>query len=146
MQMLISLVSDAIGRWRQSMDPAMSAVDKIEQYVRGYEAFGRAHPVFQECMHETDIQAWGESVRRHEGFQASMEALRKVIEEGIESGEFRRMDPPTMVYVLDGLLDSMYYVFPKMTGEKSALDNPVLARELRAFIIHGLRNPDRTEE
>ena len=68
-----------------------------------------------------------------------------MVAEGIERGEFRPVDVGAVVYAIDGLLDSMYYVFPKMTGEKSALDNPVLARELRAFIINGLRNPE-TEE
>lgn len=143
MQMLHCLVSDGIARWRQSMDPSMTAVDKLERYLKGYEAFGRAHPVFQECMHEADLFGPGEPGCPHEGLQVTMDALREVIDEGMASGEFRAMDPEAAVYVIDGLLDSMYYVYPKMTGEKSALDDPVLAREVHDFIINGLRSPDR---
>jgi len=143
MQMLNCMVSDALVRWRASMDASMTTEDKLESYLTGYEAFGRAHPVFQECMHEAEPLAWGEKGCPYDGLQITLDALREVVEEGVASGEFRAMDSNTAVYVIDGLLDSMYYVYPKMTGQKSALDNPVLAREVRAFIINGLRNPDR---
>lgn len=143
MQMLTCLVRDGIDRWRQNMDPSMTAADKLERYLKGYEAFGRTHPVFQECMHETDACDLGETGNPHEGLQVTIDALREVIDEGIANGEFRAMDPGAVAYAIDGLLDSMYYVFPKMTGEKSALDDPVLAREVHDFIINGLRNPDR---
>jgi len=33
----------------------------------------------------------------------------------------------------------MYYVFPQLTEEPSAFENETLSRELRAFILNGLR-------
>ncbi len=33
-------------------------------------------------------------------------------------------------------------MFPQMTGRASALEDPLLASEMRAFIINGIRNPD----
>lgn len=141
MKMLATMVADAIDHGRATVDPSMAALEKMERYIDGYEEFARAHPVFLQCMHEADLKGCDKSAMHQEMIQSKLAAVGEVIDEGIASGELRPMDSPTMASILDGLLDSMYYVRPDMTGEKSALDNPTLARELRAFIINGLRNP-----
>jgi len=140
LKMLATMGADAIDHWRTTVDPSMSALAKLESYIDGYEDFARAHPVFQQCMHEADLQGYGDSGTAHEMIESMLAVLGEVIDEGIAGGEFRPVDTPTMVAILDGLLDVTYYIHPHMTGEKGALDNPTLANELRAFIINGLRS------
>jgi AcrR family transcriptional regulator len=142
MSMLVHMAADAVEDWHRDTDSDRSSLDKIHTYIDGYEAFGRAHPVFATCMHEAHEQGCDAEMMGHEKIQAMMEMLGAVLEEGVARGEFRPMDSRTMVWIIDSLLDSLYYVFPKMTGEKSALEDPVLARELRTCIIEGIRNHD----
>ena len=138
--MLIHMAADAIEEWHHETDPAMSSIDKLHTYIDRYEAFGREHPVFAMCMHDAHEQGCDCEMMGHERIQAMMEILGKVLEEGIERGEIRPMDTKTMVWIIDALLDGLYYVFPKMTGEKGAFEDPLLAKELRAFIIEGIKN------
>lgn len=140
--MLVHMATDAVQDWHTATDPALGSVDKIHSYIDRYEAFGREHPVFAMCMHDAHEQGCDGELMGHEKIQAMMEMLNSVLEEGVARGEFRPMETRTMVWIVDALLDSLYYVFPKMTGEKSALEDPVLARELRTFIIEGIRNHD----
>ncbi len=141
-RMLLHIASTAIAGWRDAFAPGMSVMDKLEGYIEGYEAIGLTHPVFTQCMYEPDVRELMSDFMEHEEMQEMMAMLEGVIVEGIESGELRPMDPPTVVWIIDGLLDAMYYVYPEMLGEASALENKTLSRELRAFILNGLRNPD----
>ena len=140
LKILAAMGADAIDHWRATVDPSMSALAKIESYIDGYEEFARAHPVFQQCMHEADLKNSDHGGPAHEMIQSMLAVLGKVIDEGIACGELRPVDTPTVVGILDGLLDTMYYVHPGITERVSALENPTLARELRAFVINGLRS------
>ena len=141
-KMLVHMASEAVLGWRDTLDPGQSAIEKILSYLDGYEAFGRRHPAFQKCMHEFDDGQCSREFENHPSVEAMRDALAGVLAEGVTSGELRPLDPPTLVWIIDSLLDAMYYMFPQMTGRPSALVDPVLASELRAFIINGIRNPD----
>ncbi|MBK9304246.1 MAG: TetR/AcrR family transcriptional regulator [bacterium] len=141
-QMLVHMASEAALGWRDALDPGQPTVEKILSYLDGYEAFGREHPAFSKCMHEFEDNNCNVEFENHPSVQAMRDALAGVLAEGVASGELRPLDPATLVWIIDSLLDSMYYMFPQMTGRPSAFEDPVLASELRAFIIHGIRNPD----
>ncbi|MBA4378833.1 MAG: hypothetical protein C0395_09330 [Gemmatimonas sp.] len=141
-RMLVHLASEAALGWRDALDPDQPTVEKVLSYLDGYEAFGRQHPAFAKCMHEIDNDACSREFENHPSVQAMRDALADVLAEGVVRGELRPLDPPTLVWIIDSLLDTMYYMFPQMTGRVSALEDPLLASELRAFIINGIRNPD----
>ena len=142
-QMLMHIISRSVSQWQDSLTPDLTAIEKLEHYIDAYEETGRNHPVFHICLHEPDVKTYMKDFMKHEEARTMIEALTQVIAEGIRRGELREMDPPTIVWIIDGLLDSMYYVFPELTNEPSAFDNKTLSRELRAFILNGLRNPRR---
>ena len=144
-RMLLHLSAEAVGDWKASFTPGQSVLEKLDLYIEGYERFGREHPVFTQCMYEPEVKEQICGFMEHDGMRELLATIHAVIEEGIESGELRPMDPSTIVWIVDGLLDAMYYVYPEMTGEPGALENPTLSRELRAFILNGLRNPDYEE-
>ncbi|MDO9173026.1 MAG: TetR/AcrR family transcriptional regulator [bacterium] len=141
-RMLVHLASEAALGWRDALDPDQPTVEKVLSYLDGYEAFGRQHPAFAKCMHEIDNDVCSREFENHPSVQAMRDALAGVLAEGVARGELRPLDPPTLVWIIDSLLDTMYYMFPQMTGRVSALEDPLLASELRAFIINGIRNPD----
>jgi AcrR family transcriptional regulator len=139
MQMLMHVIARSVTRWEAALTPEMTAIEKLELYIDGYEEMGRKHPVFHFCLHEPDVKAYTKDFMKHEEARAMFAALERVIVDGIRKGELREMDPPTIVWIIGGLLDSMYYVFPELTEEPSAFENETLSRELRAFILSGLR-------
>ncbi len=141
-RMLLHIASSGVTEWRNAFTPGLSVMEKLEGYIAGYEEIGHKHPIFTQCMYEPDVKEHMCDFMEHEEMQEMMSMLEGVIIEGIESGELRPMDPSTVVWIIDGLLDAMYYVYPEMTGQPSALENKALSRELRAFILNGLRNPD----
>ena len=67
-----------------------------------------------------------------------IEALSGIISDGVTDGTFRRMDPKTIVWVVNALLDSVYYILPQMFGLRGAFEDKKLAAETRAFIINGV--------
>jgi len=142
MQMLMHVIERSVVRWEQAMTPDMTAIEKLELYIDGYEEMGRKHPVFHICIHEPDVKEYTRDFMEHEEARAMFAALQRVVVEGIRAEELREMDPPTVVWIIGGLLDSMYYVFPQLTSEPGAFENKTLSRELRAFILNGIRNPD----
>ncbi|MBU0741115.1 TetR/AcrR family transcriptional regulator [bacterium] len=140
MQMLMHVISRSVSKWEEALTSEMTAIEKLERYIDGYEEMGRNHPVFHICLHEPDVKAYTKDFMKYEEAQAMIEVLQRVVAEGIRRGELREMDPPTIVWIIGGLLDSMYYVFPELTSEPSAFENETLSRELRAFILNGIRN------
>jgi len=140
--MLLHMSAMAVAGWRESFQPGQRALERLDAYITGYENFGRAHPVFTHCMYESEVKEHTCGFMARDEMKEMLATIEGVIVEGIESGELRPMDPPTIVWIIDGLLDAMYYVYPDMTGEPGALENKTLSRELRAFILNGLRNPD----
>lgn len=145
-RMLLHMSSEAVAGWKASFTPGQSTLERLELYITGYERFGRDHPVFTQCMYEPEVKEQMCDFMAHEEMREMLASFAALLAEGVETGELRPMDPPTMAWVIDGLLDAMYYVYPEMTGEASALENETLSRELRAFILNGLRNPDYEHE
>ncbi len=141
-RMLLHMAGESIAGWCASFTPGQSAIEKLELYIAGYERFGREHPVFTQCMYEPEVKAHMCDFMERDEMRTVLASIQGVIEEGIETGELRPMDPPTVVWIIDGLLDAMYYVYPEMTGRPGALEDPTLSRELRAFILNGLKNPE----
>ncbi|MBC8424717.1 TetR/AcrR family transcriptional regulator [bacterium] len=139
MQMLMHVIARSVARWEAVLTPEMTAIEKLGLYIDGYEEMGRKHPVFHICLHEPDVKDYTKDFMDHAEAQEMMAAMVRVVEEGIRRGELREMDPPTIVWIIGGLLDSMYYVFPQLTEEPSAFENETLSCELRAFILNGLR-------
>lgn len=124
--------------WFETMDDKLSPREKLESYMDKYVEVGRAHPIFNQCMIEPEVHEVMHRYTKEEKFKPLIDALSKVIAEGVESGEFRRVDPDSMVWIIGALMDSVYYIMPQMTGMPGAYLDETLAAETRAFIINGL--------
>ncbi len=106
-RMLVHLASEAALGWRDALDPDQPTVEKVLSYLDGYEAFGRQHPAFAKCMHEIDNDVCSREFENHPSVQAMRDALAGVLAEGVARGELRPLDPPTLVWIVDSLLDTM---------------------------------------
>ena len=70
--------------------------------------------------------------------------LKGILDEGVETGEFRPLDSDSVTWMIYSMLDSMYYLLPEYFMYKSALNDPVLACEIRDFIVQAIirKEPD----
>ncbi|NQU05332.1 MAG: hypothetical protein HQ568_04500, partial [Calditrichaeota bacterium] len=62
----------------------------------------------------------------------------QILQDGIDAGQFRTLDPDAVLWMIYALLDSMYILMPMMTGEPGAGENPEIANEVKSFILRGV--------
>jgi AcrR family transcriptional regulator len=138
------LVLDAglaiVANWRARVTPRMSAVDKFDRFIDEYVRLGKEHRIFGLMMTDPDLlRAFGHLTQERQ-FELLIDVLKSILVEGMESGEFRRLEPDAVTWIIYSLLDTMYYLLPTMEARPGPLEDPKLAGEIRAFLIHGLLN------
>ena len=62
----------------------------------------------------------------------------RILKDGMAAGQFRRLDPEAAMWVMFGLLDTVYLLTPHVMGAPGPLEDPHLANETRQFIVGGL--------
>jgi hypothetical protein len=64
--------------------------------------------------------------------------LDEIIQEGVAVGQFKPLDSKAAIWLVFGLLDTVYLLMPRVMDAPGPLDDPVLAKETRRFIVRGL--------
>jgi TetR/AcrR family transcriptional regulator len=124
--------------------PDATPRDRLFAFVNGYFNFIATHPnyprlVQREAMSATPKFEW--IVREY--FRPFHRHLRGLIEEGIASGEFRKVDAHNTVFTLLGMMVFYFAAAPvmsKLVGQ-NLLSAPALEKRRRAlldFVDHGL--------
>ena len=72
-------------------------------------------------------------------------ALDKIIEEGVAAGQFKPIDRRVAIWLVFGLLDTVYLLIPRVMNAPGPLEDPVLAEETRRFIVRGLGAMEKDE-
>jgi AcrR family transcriptional regulator len=137
-RMILAAAAQAIDGWRQQRPEDASAEVWFDSYMEGYARFAQECPAHVQSMTEPELRHGFEGLEQ-EVFHPLIEPLREIIEHGMKRGEFRRVDPERLAWIVGLLLDCMHYVIPQQYGLPGAADDPATARELREFILHGLR-------
>jgi len=137
-QLVMELAAREVTAWEESLTEQLSARQRLEAYLDAYVEAGRRHPVFTLTLREPELNGLFAGCPKEEFFRPTLEALQRIIARGVAAGEFRPVDPRTVVWIIDALLDGIYYILPGLFGERGAYDDPALAAEARAFVIHGL--------
>ncbi len=64
--------------------------------------------------------------------------LDTILQDGVTAGQFRPLDTRAAMWLVFGLLDTVYLLMPRVMNAVGPLDDPVLAEETRRFIVRGL--------
>ncbi len=137
-QLVADLAAREVAAWRATLPTGLTARQRLESFLDAYVAAGRRHPVFTLPLREPELNDLFRGVCSEDLFAPMLAALREIVADGVAGGEFRPADPDAAVRVIDALLDSVHYILPGLYGERGAFDDPALAAETRAFIVHGL--------
>ena len=136
--MFMHIANCEIRTWRESLSAELDPLQKLESFLDAYIDVGKRHPIFGYCLLEVDVHECISKHSRVETYQPMVDALSNVIAEGVADGTFRELDPEIAVWIIDALMDNIYYIMPQMTGKPGAFEDENLAAEARAFIINGL--------
>jgi hypothetical protein len=63
----------------------------------------------------------------------------RILKDGMSAGQFRPLDPRSAMWIVLGLLDTVYLLMPRVMETPGPLEDPILADETRRFIVSGLR-------
>ena len=137
-QLVADLAAREVAAWEAALPAGLSARRRLESFLDAYVEAGRRHPVFTLPLREPELNELFAGCSSEELFGPMLAALRRIVADGVATGEFRAADPDAAVRVIDALLDSVHYILPGLYSERSAFDDPALAVETRAFIVHGL--------
>jgi len=143
LRMLIHLSETMIDRWRRETADLRSTAERIDRVIDLYLLCSRSHPVFRLLFEEPEILSRFPEISSALRQSPLMTLVRATIEEGIESGEFRSLDPETGTWIFYSILDSMFFLVPAMTGRTDALQDDELIDEVRAFIRGALAGGGR---
>jgi AcrR family transcriptional regulator len=125
-------------RYTHRADSAKTAAKKLDILLDEYVRLCRDQPIFRIFFEHPELmKAFGRLATEVTG-SPLMSIFTQLIREGMRTGEFRKVSPEIIPWIVYTLLDSMYLLVPTWTGMPGPLDDKKLQRELHAFIFHGL--------
>jgi AcrR family transcriptional regulator len=138
-RLLINITEEMVESYKQVAKDDMSACDKLNTYLDVYFSAVRERPVFKLILEEPKLMSSMSNAATQVQFASIIGTVSEIIQEGIESGEFREVDSHAVTWIIHSLLDGIFLLFTEMhpTGEGS-IENSKLTQEVRAFILAGL--------
>jgi AcrR family transcriptional regulator len=138
LQWLSAVVNEVTDSWEASLSPEMDPLTRLYSFLDLYAQMAREHPALQAMFEDFDLmRLFGE--RTEELRMVRMGGpLDRILRDGVAAGQFRPLDPRAAMWVMFGVLDTMYLLMPRVMNAPGPLDDPVLANETKLFIVRGL--------
>ena len=137
-QLVTDVYNERTYEWEQALDPTLDPLGQLYAFLDLYASVPREHPFLGVLFEDFDLmRAFGQwidelRISREDG------PLFRILREGMETGQFRPMEPRAAMWVVFGLLDTVYFLIPRVMEVPGAMDDPALAQEVNRFIVHGL--------
>lgn len=138
MQLTEAVIDEATDSWEANLAPDADPLRKLHSFLDFYAAMVRDHPFMSILFEDLDLMRTFSA--RTEEIRASMIGgiLDHIIQEGVAAGQFKPLDSTAAIWLVFGLLDTVYLLMPRVMNVPGPLDNPILAEETRRFIVRGL--------
>lgn len=137
-QLVQFVYNERTREWENALDRRGTPREQLDSFLDLYADVSRDYPFLRVLFEDFDLmRAFGEWV---DDFRLSQPdgPLSRILQEGMEAGQFRPLDPRAAMWVVLGLLDTVYFLIPSVMGEPGALDDETLAQEVHRFILGGL--------
>ncbi|UCG87145.1 MAG: TetR/AcrR family transcriptional regulator [Gemmatimonadota bacterium] len=138
LQWLESTINERTEEWEESLPGDLDPLGKLHSFLDLYAAIVREHPALKVLVE--DIELMRTFGRHTEAIRLSQMGgpLDRILRDGMAAGQFRRLDPRAAMWVVFGILDSAYLLMPRVMNAPGPLEDPVLAAEMKQFIVRGL--------
>lgn len=147
LQQLVEAVLNAkTAAWEAALVEDMDPLDRLHSFLDLYAAIVREHPFLRVLFEDLELmRTFG---ARTEEIRASQVGgpLDRILREGVAAGRFRQLDPRAALWVVFSILDTVYLLMPTVMDTPGPLEDPVLAEEMKQFIVRGLGARDAIEE
>jgi AcrR family transcriptional regulator len=135
---LETTVNEMTTAWEAGLSPDLDPLGRLHAFLDFYAGMAREHPAMQAVFEDLELmRVFGERVEELRMVQMGG-PLDRILRDGVAAGQFRPLDPRAAMWVMFGVLDTMYLLMPRVLNAPGPLDDPVLARETKQFIIRGL--------
>ena len=138
LQLLEAVMTTTTNEWEAGLSPALDPLGRLHSLLDFYAAMIRDHPVMNILVEDLSLmRLFGE---RTEEIKVSRlgGTLDTIFRDGVAAGQFKPLDRRAAIWLVFGLLDTMYLLIPCVMNAPGPLEDPVLAEETRRFIIRGL--------
>ncbi|MDP8228663.1 MAG: TetR/AcrR family transcriptional regulator [Candidatus Electryoneaceae bacterium] len=135
--LVINISERELRKWAVHLPDDLDPYGQLESFIDFYVEVLARRQVFKIFFEEPDLFTKLSNVpdmRQSPMFITLMDLLDR----GVKSGQFRRLDSESAVWIVFTILDSMYFLLPMMSNVKGAGDNPVLASEVKQFILNAV--------
>ncbi len=129
--------------WHRDSEELGTARERIELMVERYIGSCVEVPVVRVIFESDESRAAVEEVFDVGNCKPLVQALVPTIAMGMESGEFRPMDPERVTIIIGTLLDSVFCILPELFKKFPLEPDELFVRELKDFIINGLLAHER---
>jgi len=137
-QWLGTTINDMTESWEASLSPDLDPLGRLYSFLDLYARMAREHPAMQVLVEDFDLmRLFGEHIDEMRLAQMGG-PLDQILRDGMEAGQFRQLDARAAMWVMFGLLDTIYLLMPRVMNTPGPLEDPVLAEETKQFIVRGL--------
>lgn len=138
LQLLEAVITQTTSAWEADLPPELDPLGRLHSMLDFYAAMIRDHPVMNILAEDLSLmRLFGE---RTEEIKVSRlgGTLDTIFSDGVAAGQFKPLDRRAAIWLVFGLLDTMYLLIPSVMNAPGPLEDPVLAEETRRFIVRGL--------
>ena len=138
LQWMETTINDLTESWEASLSPDLDPLSRLHSFLDLYAQMVREHPAMRVVVEDLELMRM---------FGAHLDQVRlaqmggpvdRILREGMAAGQFRQLDRRAAMWVVFGLLDTIYLLMPRVMDTPGPLEDPVLAEETRQFIVRGL--------
>ena len=138
LQLFEAVITQTTNDWEAGLPPELDPLGRLHSMLDFYAAMIRDHPAMKVLVEDLSLmRLFGE---RTEEIKVSRlgGTLDTIFRDGVAAGQFKPLDRRAAIWLVFGLLDTMYLLIPSVMNAPGPLEDPVLAEETRRFIIRGL--------
>lgn len=148
LRLVESVMNDTTAEWESQIPADADPLSRLHSLLDWYARFVSEHPVSRVFVEDLELMRL---------FGEHLDAMRitriggpfdRILEDGIASGQFRPVDVRAAMWIVFGLLDTMYLLVPRVMNAPGPLEDPALGAAVRRFIVRGLGviEPDDAEQ
>ena len=138
LQWMETMINDLTESWEANMSPTLDPLGRLNSFLDLYVTMVREHPAIRVAVEDMELmRLFGGQLDRIRLAQMGG-PVDRILKDGMKAGQFRPLDPRSAMWVVFGLLDTLYLLMPHVTDAPGPLEDTRLAEETRQFIVRGL--------